>query len=52
MIGSGLLLRFWDWHAIFWSLGIAGLVIFVLACTVAPSRDDDRSPHGCARRGR
>lgn len=39
MLGSGLLLRFWDWHAIFWSLGIAGLVIFALACTVAPSRD-------------
>ena len=34
MLGSGLLLRFWDWHAIFWSLGIAGLVIFALACTV------------------
>ncbi|OBF04859.1 MFS transporter [Mycobacterium sp. ACS4054] len=39
MIGSGLLLRFWDWHAIFWSLGAAGLVIFALACTVSSSRD-------------
>ena len=39
MIGSGLLLRFWEWHAIFWSLGAAGLVIFALACTVASSRD-------------
>src|ERR1700733_7446119 len=39
LIGSGLLLRFWDWHAIFWSLGVAGLVIFALACTVSPSRD-------------
>jgi EmrB/QacA subfamily drug resistance transporter len=39
LIGSGLLLRFWDWHAIFWSLSIAGLGIFVLACTVAASRD-------------
>ncbi|MGZ4515864.1 MAG: MFS transporter [Mycobacterium sp.] len=38
MIGSGLLLRFWEWHAIFWSLGAAGLVIFALACTVASSR--------------
>ena len=34
MLGSGLLLRLWDWHAIFWSLGIAGLVIFALG---APS---------------
>ena len=39
MLGSGLLLNFWDWHAIFWSLGIAGLVIFALACTVSSSRD-------------
>ena len=39
MLGSGVLLRFWDWHAIFWSLGIVGLVIFALACTVASSRD-------------
>lgn len=41
MLGSGLLLRFWDWHAIFWSLGIAGLAIFALACTVASSREDN-----------
>jgi EmrB/QacA subfamily drug resistance transporter len=39
MLGSGLLLRFWDWHAIFWSLGVAALTIFALACTVASSRD-------------
>src|ERR1700751_4962055 len=39
MLGSGLLLGFWDWHAIFWSLGIAGLVIFALGCTVSPSRE-------------
>lgn len=39
MLGSGLLLRFWDWHAIFWSLGIAGLTIFALGLTVASSRD-------------
>ncbi|WP_407689169.1 MFS transporter [Mycobacterium sp. HUMS_1102779] len=41
MLGSVLLLRFWDWHAIFWSLGVGGLAIFALACTVAPSRDAD-----------
>jgi EmrB/QacA subfamily drug resistance transporter len=40
MLGSGLLLRFWDWHAIFWSLGIVGLIIFALACTVGSSRDE------------
>jgi MFS family permease len=41
MLGSGLLLRFWDWHAIFWALGAVGVVIFALGCTVAPSRDSD-----------
>src|SRR5262249_53722352 len=41
MLGSGLLLSFWDWHAIFWSLGIAGLVIFALGCTVSSSRESD-----------
>ncbi|OBI53069.1 MFS transporter [Mycobacterium sp. E787] len=41
MLGSGLLLRFWDWHAIFWSLGIAGMVIFALGCTIASSREAD-----------
>lgn len=41
MLGSGLLLRFWDWHAIFWSLGIAALAIFALACTVASSREEN-----------
>jgi EmrB/QacA subfamily drug resistance transporter len=41
MLGSGLLLRFWDWHAIFFSLGIAGLVIFALGCTISSSRETD-----------
>jgi EmrB/QacA subfamily drug resistance transporter len=41
MLGSGLLLRFWDWHAIFWSLGAVGLLIFAMGCTVSPSRDND-----------
>jgi EmrB/QacA subfamily drug resistance transporter len=39
MLGSGLLLRFWDWHAIFWSLGAAGLIILTMACTISPSRE-------------
>ncbi|WP_081287383.1 MFS transporter [Mycobacterium asiaticum] len=39
MLGSGLLLRFWDWHAIFWAMGAAGLVIFAMACTISSSRD-------------
>ncbi|WP_245850194.1 MFS transporter [Mycobacterium angelicum] len=41
MLGSGLLLHFWDWHSIFWALGACGLAIFAMACTVAPSRDTE-----------
>lgn len=41
MLGSGLLLPLWDWHSIFWAPGIVGVVIFALACTVAPSGDND-----------
>jgi len=41
MLGSGVLLHFWGWHSIFWSLAIAGVVIFGLGCTVSPSRDND-----------
>jgi MFS family permease len=44
MVGSGLLLRFWDWHAIFWALGIVGLVILALGCTVASSRESGAPP--------
>lgn len=39
MLGPALLLRFWDWHAILWSLGIAAPAIFALACMVASSRE-------------
>jgi EmrB/QacA subfamily drug resistance transporter len=41
MLGSGLLLRFWDWHAIFWALSVVALVIFALGCTVSSSREAD-----------
>jgi MFS family permease len=39
MLGSGVLLAFWDWRAIFLALGAGGLAIFALACTVGSSRD-------------
>ncbi len=44
MLGSGLLLRFWDWHAIFWALGIAALTVLALARVVASSRDNAAPP--------
>ncbi|CAM3139292.1 MFS transporter [Mycobacterium intermedium] len=41
MLGSGAMLHFWNWQAIFWSLAAIALIVFALACTVAPSRDHD-----------
>ncbi len=44
MLGSGLLLRFWSWHSIFWAFAGAAALIFVLTCTVATSRDEEATP--------
>ncbi len=44
MLGSGGLLNFWSWHAIFWAFAGAALVIFVLTLTIASSRDADAKP--------
>lgn len=41
MLGSGVLLHFWPWQSIFWALGGAGMLVFVLTLTVADSRDAD-----------
>jgi EmrB/QacA subfamily drug resistance transporter len=40
-LGSGLLLHFWSWPSIFWAFTGAGVVLFVLTCTVVSSRDDE-----------
>ena len=44
MLGSGLLLHLFSWHAIFWAFVGAGVLIFVLGCTVATSRDEEATP--------
>jgi EmrB/QacA subfamily drug resistance transporter len=44
MLGSGTLLHFWSWRSIFWAFAIFAAVIFVLACTVTSSRDDEVTP--------
>jgi MFS family permease len=44
LLGSGALLHFWSWRSIFWALGAAGVLLFVLACTVASSRVHDAAP--------
>jgi len=44
MLGSGTLLHFWSWRSIFWAFAVFAALIFVLACTVTSSRDDEATP--------
>jgi EmrB/QacA subfamily drug resistance transporter len=44
MLGSGTLLHFWPWRSIFWTFAVSAALIFVLACTVKSSRDDEATP--------
>ena len=44
LLGTGLLLRIWEWQAIFWTLAVAGLALFLLALTIAESREGDAPP--------
>lgn len=39
MLLSGVLLYFWAWQSIFWTLGAAGALVFVLTLTVSSSRE-------------
>lgn len=39
LVGTGLLIEFFDWRSIFWTLAIAGALVFVLTLTIAESRD-------------
>ena len=44
MLGSGTLLHFWSWRSIFWAFAAFAALIFVLACTVKSSRDEEATP--------
>ncbi|BBZ10449.1 MFS transporter [Mycobacterium branderi] len=44
MLGSGALLYFWPWQSIFWAFTGGATLIFVLACTVSTSRDENATP--------
>ena len=44
MLGSGTLLHFWSWRSIFWAFAASAALIFVLACTIKSSRDDEATP--------
>lgn len=41
LLGAGLLIQFFDWRSIFWTLAVGGVVVFVLTLTIAESRDRD-----------
>lgn len=41
LVGTGLLIEFFDWRSIFWTLAIGGLVVFAATLTIAESRDVD-----------
>jgi Major Facilitator Superfamily len=44
MLGSGALLHFWSWRSIFWAFAGFAALIFVLACSVSSSRDEEATP--------
>ncbi|MGH3676373.1 MAG: MFS transporter [Mycobacterium sp.] len=44
LIGTGLLLRFWEWQSIFWALASIGVLLFLLTLTIAESREGDAPP--------
>jgi len=44
MLGSGTLLHFWSWRSIFWAFAASAALIFLLACTIKSSRDDESTP--------
>jgi EmrB/QacA subfamily drug resistance transporter len=44
LLGTGLLLQFWDWHAIFWALAGAAVVILLATLTISESREGAAPP--------
>lgn len=41
LVGTGLLVEFFDWKSIFWTLAVGGLLVFAATLTIAESRDVD-----------
>ena len=44
LLGTGLLLHIFEWQSIFWTFAGAGVALFLLALTIAESRDGDAPP--------
>lgn len=43
-MGTGLLLHFFEWKAVFYAFAIASVALFVCTCTIRSSRDDTAAP--------
>jgi EmrB/QacA subfamily drug resistance transporter len=43
-LGTGTLLHFYTWEAVFWAFAVASVVLFALTCTIRSSRDPNRTP--------
>jgi EmrB/QacA subfamily drug resistance transporter len=44
LLGTGVLLQVWPWQSLFWALGGVGVLLFVLAFSIAESREGDAPP--------
>jgi MFS family permease len=44
LVGSGVLLTFWEWQAICWALGGFGVLLLVAALTISPRSEADAPP--------
>ncbi|MCV7320174.1 MFS transporter [Mycolicibacterium confluentis] len=44
MLGSGVLLRYWEWPSIFWAFALCAAALVPLTLTMPNSRDDDPKP--------
>ncbi|RDH74239.1 MFS transporter [Mycolicibacterium moriokaense] len=43
-MGTGLLLRFFEWQSVFYAFAIASMALFVCTCTIRSSRDESATP--------
>ncbi|PRC62171.1 MFS transporter, partial [Mycobacterium sp. ITM-2017-0098] len=43
-LGTGILLQFFSWQAIFYAFAAGALLMFALTCTVGSSRDETATP--------
>lgn len=44
MLGTGVLLHFWSWTAIFWAFSVSAVALIPLSLTIPSSREDELVP--------